>query len=65
VVPRVQEAFEGVKTLICNAPVLAGQWDIAFKLEVNVSHVSAGAVRCISVCMLALCLWWSLLIIIL
>ncbi|KAM8771398.1 retrovirus-related Pol polyprotein from transposon 297 [Acanthopagrus schlegelii] len=40
-----QSAFENVKALICNAPVLAApQWDRAFKLEVDASAVGAGAV---------------------
>ena len=40
-----QKAFESVKALICNAPVLAApQWEKPFKLEVDASFVGAGAV---------------------
>lgn len=40
-----QAAFENVKALICNAPVLAApQWDRVFKIEVDCSYVGAGAV---------------------
>lgn len=40
-----QKAFESVKALICNAPVLsAPRWDRAFKLEVDASYVGAGTV---------------------
>lgn len=39
-----QTAFENVKALICNAPVLAApQWDREFKIEVDASYVGAGA----------------------
>lgn len=38
-------AFENVKPLICNAPVLAApQWDRDFKIEVDGSFVCAGEV---------------------
>lgn len=40
-----QTAFENVKALICNAPVLAApRWDRTFKIEVDASYVGAGAV---------------------
>ena len=40
-----QSAFENVKALICNAPVLAApQWNKPFKVEVDASYVEAGAV---------------------
>ncbi len=40
-----QLAFENVKALMCNSPVLAGpQFKRAFKLEVDASAVGAGAV---------------------
>lgn len=43
--PECQSAFQNVKALICNAPVLAApQWDRVFKLEVDASAVGAGAV---------------------
>lgn len=43
--PECQTAFESVKSLICNSPVLlAPRWDRGFRLEVDASHVGAGAV---------------------
>lgn len=40
-----QLAFENVKTLLCAAPVRAAPcMDKPFKLEVDVSHIGAGAV---------------------
>lgn len=43
--PSCQRAFERVKALISNAPVLAApRWDRAFVLEVDASLVGAGAV---------------------
>lgn len=42
---QCQEAFENVRTLLCCAPVLAApRLDEPFKLEVDASHVGAGAV---------------------
>lgn len=43
--PACQSAFERVKGLLSNAPVLAApQWDKEFQLEVDASMVGAGAV---------------------
>ncbi len=43
--PRCQQAFEKVKSLLCNAPVLAApRFDCPFALEVDASHVGVGAV---------------------
>lgn len=40
-----QRAFDMIKALICNVPVLAApQWERAFCLEVDASFVDAGAV---------------------
>lgn len=40
-----QNAFEKVKSLLCNAPVLEAPWfDKPFSLQVDASHVGAGAV---------------------
>ncbi len=40
-----QQAFERVKMMICNAPVLAApRFDRPFSLQVDISHVGAGAV---------------------
>lgn len=42
---QCQLAFENVKTLLCAAPVLAApHLDKPFKLQVDASHVGAGAV---------------------
>lgn len=43
--PLCQKAFESVKTVLCNAPVLAAPcMDKAFKLQVDASHVGADGV---------------------
>ena len=43
--PICQQAFQNVKALLCNAPVLAApRVDKPFKLQVDASHVRAGAV---------------------
>lgn len=40
-----QQAFEKIKMLMCNAPVLsAPRFDCSFSLQVDASHVGAGAV---------------------
>ena len=40
-----QEAFSNVRCLLCSAPVLAApHFDCSFVLEVDASHVGAGAV---------------------
>lgn len=42
---KCQEAFDNVKSLLCSAPVLAApSFDHPFVLQVNASHVGAGAV---------------------
>lgn len=43
--PACQQAFERVKSLLCDAPVLsAPRFDCSFVLQVDASHVGAGAV---------------------
>lgn len=43
--PICQQAFEKVKSLLCNAPVLsAPRFDRPFALQVDASHVGVGAV---------------------
>jgi len=43
--PECQEAFEAIKALLCTAPVLsAPRFDRPFSLQVDASHVGAGAV---------------------
>lgn len=43
--PSCQTAFEKVKEILCNAPVLAApSMDKPFKLQVDASHVGAGGV---------------------
>lgn len=42
---RCQKAFENVKSILCDAPVLAApRMDTSFKLQVDASHVGAGGV---------------------
>lgn len=43
--PMCQQPFDRVKKLLCNSPFLAApQFDRPFSLQVNASHVGAGAI---------------------